>query len=663
MLVNYFHIVLSILCFLGIGLLIGYPISAFFAGRTASRLMLAPTLGLGIYGAVGIPIFSHIPFRAPFILALIGLLTVVSWMIGKKAQPIMPDQAAPRPAWFVLIAIVALLPVFTILPIPTQGRGWVFGGPVFDHTKVVFVDSIARSDLPPVNPLYSEIPAAHSEGKPLGLNYYYLWYFVASNALKILPVTGYEADIALTYLTAAISLLTVGWVAIAVAGNCAVVWWILPIAFISQLRLIIEVISGPYLSKWMPCHGVEPWIIQASWVSQHLFSATMAIVALVAFTYVISRPHSSFIFSLIWGTLSAAAYASSTYVGMGLALSYSVIVLFYLSTLWANKGRALMHFGLALTVSVACSLSFILQQAALAGHRKVMAVRVLHVLEVKEGFQGNLINGLAYWLLMLLLDFGFLYLMTWLFIFCKKVKRDSFERDLKILLGVAFFVPLVSGQFLCSVIANNDLGWRIILPAALAMMVAAATVASEAINGQLPKLKNAVLVLMAVTMIPGCIAGLNFIFNGIACRLNDKPSPQMVEFGNEPALWRDVRSVTPPDERVLNNPMANAAMTPWPTNLGWALFANRSHCAGAYDFLRSFTPTLTPAGVADRVKYFNKFFSGDIQPDDLRMIKERYHCATLIVTKRDGLWDKPILEHNDFFHLVIESPKGWRIYR
>ncbi|XHR30244.1 MAG: hypothetical protein ACFUZC_06720 [Chthoniobacteraceae bacterium] len=625
--------------------------------------MLAPTLGLGIYGAVGIPVFSHIPFRAPFILALVGLLTVASVLIGKKARPIMPDQTAPRPAWFVLLAIVALLPVFMIVPHSTHEKGWVFGAPVFDHVKIAVVDSIARSGLPPVNPYYSETQGGSPEGKPPGLYYYYLTLFVTSNAVKLLPITGFEADIAMTYVVAAISLLTVSWVAIAVAGNCAVAWWILPIALISQLRLIVEFISGPYLPKWVSCHGVEPWIIQAAWVHQHLFAATLALVALVAFTYVISRPQSSLFFSLIWGTLSAAAYASSVYVGMGLALCYSVLVLFYFSTLWANKGRALLHFGLALAVSVACSLSLILQQAALAGQRKVMAVQILHVLHVKAGFQGNLSNGLAYWFVLLLVDFGFLYLMTWLFIFCRKVKRDGFERDLKTLLCVAFFVPLIAGQFLCSIIANNDLGWRIILPAALAMMIAAATVTSEAIRGQLPKLKTAVLFLMAVTMVPGCIAGLHFTFNGIACRLNDKTSPQMVEFGNEPALWRDVRSVTSPDERVLNNPMANAGITPWPTNLGWALFSDRSHCAAAYDLLRSYAPSLTKDGVADRVKFFDKFFSGDIQPDDLRMIKEHYHCATLVVTKRDGLWDKPILEHNDFFHLVLESPKGWRIYR
>ncbi|XHR30246.1 MAG: hypothetical protein ACFUZC_06730 [Chthoniobacteraceae bacterium] len=174
MLVNYFHIVLSILCFLGVGLLIGYPISAFFASKTGSRLMLAPTLGLGIYGIVGIPVFSHIPFRAPFILLLVGLLAAASVLIGKKARPIMPDQAAPRPAWFVLLAIIALLPTFTILPHSTAGKGWVFAGPVFDHVKVAMVDSIARSGLPPVNPYYSETQGGSPEGKPPGLYYYYL---------------------------------------------------------------------------------------------------------------------------------------------------------------------------------------------------------------------------------------------------------------------------------------------------------------------------------------------------------------------------------------------------------------------------------------------------------------------------------------------------------
>ena len=98
------------------------------------------------------------------------------------------------PAWaYGIAAPLALLPTIAILPKETSD-GIALAGPVFDHAKAAITDDIARLGLPPGNPFFG----AAGERLP----YYYLWYFGAAQLTRVLGISGWEADAAMTWFTA-----------------------------------------------------------------------------------------------------------------------------------------------------------------------------------------------------------------------------------------------------------------------------------------------------------------------------------------------------------------------------------------------------------------------------------------------------------------------------
>ncbi len=79
-------------------------------------------------------------------------------------------------------------------------RGVHLADPIFDHSKIAIIDAMTRQGLPPVNPVFGAVGAA---GR---LVYYYLWHFSAAELALPLRVSGWEADIGLTWFTAFASL-------------------------------------------------------------------------------------------------------------------------------------------------------------------------------------------------------------------------------------------------------------------------------------------------------------------------------------------------------------------------------------------------------------------------------------------------------------------------
>ena len=99
----------------------------------------------------------------------------------------------------VAAALVALLPAATILPKSSGGAVWLADA-TFDHAKVAIIDAMARLGLPPVNPVIGEA------GPWSGLAYYYLWHFSAAEIALVTTMSGWEADVGLTWFTAFASL-------------------------------------------------------------------------------------------------------------------------------------------------------------------------------------------------------------------------------------------------------------------------------------------------------------------------------------------------------------------------------------------------------------------------------------------------------------------------
>ncbi|MCZ4093659.1 hypothetical protein [Sinorhizobium psoraleae] len=79
--------------------------------------------------------------------------------------------------------------------------------------------------------------------------------------------------------------------------------------------------------------------------------------------------------------------------------------------------------------------------------------------------------------------------------------------------------------------------------------------------------------------------------------------------------------------------------------------------------MRAYAAQLTPTQASDIYNFFIDAFEGAATEEELRVMKEKYLCKTLVVTPRDGLWGKSVLDDNSVYKLISEKKGKWRIYR
>ena len=213
-------------------------------------------------------------------------------------------------------------------------------------------------------------------------------------------------------------------------------------------------------------------------------------------------------------------------------------------------------------------------------------------------------------------------------------------------------MSLVCGWLLVSTLGeNNDLGWRAVLPAVLMLMVGAA--AALARLKARPILLAGALVLVAV----GLVDGLRFGAGNVVVPANAAtPGLPAAE-----TLWAAVRRVTPPGERVANNPDYLAKATPWPVNMSWALLADRRSCFAGRDLVRPFS-SLSQDAVDAADALFKRVFEGQPEPGDIDQLANRLHCDTVVVAPGDGAWMRDPFAASALYRMVEETP-AWRIYR
>src|SRR4051812_34393812 len=133
----------------------------------------APVVGWAIHSAVALPILTLTGFSVISVVSLAILATIGAgflWIVGGSED----DSKESIPVWAVLgAAVLALVPAIAIAP-KISADAVQLSSPIFDHSKIALIDSIARLGLPPVNPFFGEFGEA---GRPA---YYFLWYFSAA---------------------------------------------------------------------------------------------------------------------------------------------------------------------------------------------------------------------------------------------------------------------------------------------------------------------------------------------------------------------------------------------------------------------------------------------------------------------------------------------------
>jgi hypothetical protein len=552
----------------------------------------------------------------------------------------------------VAAALLALVPAAAIVP-KFSGAGVGVADAIFDHSKIAIIDAMTRQGLPPINPIFGEVGAASR------LTYYYLWHFSAAELALLLRISGWEADIGLTWFTAFASLSLMMGLAVWLSKDTRAALLVVALAAAASLRGLVSWISGsheltPFLSH---ANGFAGWLFQAACVPQHLMSASCVVMAMLLVARYAQRPSAGILATLVLTV--AAGFESSTYVG---GVTLAIAALFVAPFLFAGiESAGRLRFAAAMAIAavlVACLVApFVVDQLAATAARADATPIVIRPFEVLGDMFPETVRRVldlpAYWLIELPLEFPATYIAGAIaLVFALRSALPPMERTAAVALAGLACAGIVGSWLLASTLGDvNDLGLRAVLPAAIILIAVAAA-------GMLRAPRRA--------LIAGCALGglvLSLPATGQMIRYNftgDAASDGAV-FAQSPQLWDAVRRYAGPTDRVANNPLYLQDLTPWPVNLSWALLANRSSCFAGRELAVAFAPL--PAERREAIsKQFIRIFAGEGTPEDVSEMANKYRCDVVVVVPQDKAWNNDPFASRPQYRQAESREGRWRIY-
>jgi hypothetical protein len=619
---------------------------------------MAPSLGWAAHSATALPLFSLLGFSPTAVFGWVGIClaaSIVALRTHRPANDHPADENVRIPVWaWVGAALVALAPALAILP-KFVGDGVALAVPIFDHSKVAIIDEIARFGPPPANPFFGA-------GEPSWLVYYYLWHFSAAELALLPRMSGWEADVALTWFSAFASLTLMIGLATWFSARASAAFWVLLLCLSASLRPVLAGIFGAEAVGrviWAAT-GFAGWLFQAAWVPQHLTSAVCVVLAMFLLCRLVERR--SFLLLAVLVLVVAAGFESSTWVGgvtFAMAASAAGLVLLIRAEP-AQRLPFLLSAALAGVLAVGLASPFLRDQYLATAARGLgwpVALAPHEVLAL--WFPDSVRRALdlpAYWLVLLPVELPAIYLTGSIMLVRCVASPDGppDRRGAAIAVGLLAFAGLAIAWLLASTLANNnDLAWRAVLPAVMVLTVFAAVGLSHALAARATIAAAAGFTALAL----GLPDGVRLIREYAVGRA----TPSSAAFAATPSLWQAVRSQAAPDERIGNNPLFLQDLTPWPINLSWALLANRRSCFAGEEFALAFTP-LSPARRAEIEAQFVRIFAGEGSADDIFQLATRYDCRVVVITPADGAWKRDPFAASRYYRSV-EAAAEWRIYR
>lgn len=633
--------------------LLGYAVARhlFPRGLAAGA---APVLGWAVHSAAALPIFFVVGF-SPLVVVVVSVLCIVA-SAGSLAVPRAKHDAAPpstAPAWtYAAAAVLALIPTVAILP-KFAADAVYLAGPIFDHSKIAIIDAISRQGLPPVNPVYG------AYGAPAHLAYYYLWHFSAAELALPFRVSGWDADIGLTWFTAFASLALMVALAVWLAKDSRAAIVVIVLAAAGSLRAGLGWITGaqdlqPFLASSV---GFDGWLFQSAWVPQHLMAAACALAAMLLLVRYVQEPS-----VLLLATLAltvVAGFESSTYVG---GITFAVAALAAAPVLIAGIGRASRFrflAGIAMAaLAVGCfAAPFALDQVATVAARHDPHPVIVHPFAVLgDVFPDRLRHILdlpGYWLIELPTQFPALYpagaIALWAALRSigaaqEKAALACFSCLAGAGLCVAWLLASTLGD-------NNDLALRAALPAVMVLTIA---IAAGVLRGPYRPLIGAVSLCGLILGLPNSV---HLVRSDIA---GDYVTAAKL-FVQSPALWQAVRRYAAPGARVANDPLYLQHLTPWPANISWALLSDRSSCFAGRELAVAFAPLPAPQREAINAQ-FVRVFDGQGTPADIDQMAKVYRCDVAVVVPQDGAWKNDPFASSPDYRLAESQDGRWRIY-
>jgi hypothetical protein len=632
--------------------LLGYALARRMLPR-AIALGSAAVIGWAAHSALALPLFIWIGFSPLTVIGVGAICALLSACALLAPGHQRADSTAAIPVWaLAAAAVLALVPAAAIVP-KFSGDAVQLADPIFDHSKVAIIDAMARLGVPPVNPVFGEF------GAPGRLAYYYLWHFSAAQLSLALSISGWEADIGLTWFTAFASLNLMMGVAVWLSKRAAAAIFVVALGTAGSLWATLDRAAGadnlsPLL--WPPI-GMAGWLFQAAWVPQHLMSASCVIVATLLMTQYAQRQRIVLLLTLVG--VVVAGFESSTYVG-GVTFAIAALATAPI-LLMAAEGAKRLRFAVGMAVAavlvVGLAAPFMLDQLATVRARgDSVPIVIDHYAVLGEWLPRlprRLLDLPAYWLILLPIELPAAYLAGAIALIV--ALRAAMPRQDKLALAVLTSLTGVSlcvSWLLVSTLAdNNDLGLRGILPAEMILIAGAA--AGLTFKPRRTAIAAAALGGLALSL-PDSAEMIHDYTRGTP-RKDDKI------FAQTPQLWAAVRGYAAPAARVANNPLFAQDVTSWPVNISWALLANRSSCFAGRELAIPFAP-LPPARVDAINAQFIRVFGGQGTEQDVDDMARHYGCDVVVVTAEDGAWSNDPFAAGPDYRLAETREGEWRIY-
>jgi hypothetical protein len=631
---------------------LGYALTRHLLPR-ALAIGAAPVTGWAVHSAATLPIFFLIGFSPVAVVAVAALCVAVSVATLKLVAQSDADAAPAIPWWaFVAAAMLALVPAVAILPKIAPGAVHL-ADPTFDHSKIVIIDAMTRQGLPPVDPVFG---AAGPHG---GLFYYYLWHYSAAALALPLHISGWEADIGLTWFTALASLSLLMGLAVWLSKRSAAAIWVVAFAAAASLRGVLSWIFGSYALKPFLAQptGFAGWLFQAAWAPQHLMSASCVVMAMLLIARYAQQQSVLLLLTLV--LVVVAGLESSTYVG-GIAFAIAAVVaapLLLVAIEPARRLRFCAGMAVAAVLAICLAAPFLNNQLmAVAAREDNDPIVIRHFAVLGAMFPAALRRALdwpAYWLLLLPIELPATYVAGAMALTAMlRSGAPSPEKLATAALACLAAAGLLASWLLASTLGdNNDLGLRAVLPAASVLIAAAAA-------GMMLLPRRAVIVASAIG---GLILSLPDTAAMMRSNVDGTATPDGAAFAQTPELWQAVRRYAAPTARVANNPLFLQDLTPWPANISWALLANRSSCFAGRELALALAPLPDARREAINAQ-FVRVFAGEGTAGDLSDMAKKYGCDVVVVVPQDKAWTNDPFALSPDYHLAENRDGRWRIY-
>jgi hypothetical protein len=657
---------------------LGFPVLERLVSPTLA-LPLAPLTGWALHSVVALPIFFVMPFTR-WSIAIVALLALPAVWFALRVEHryerrrggridadrfgVDDERDARRlrvsPWAWPCALILALLCAAAIVP-KHVGDAVILSDQIFDHAKVAMIDDMARVGLPPGNPFL-----AHDGGSDR-LTYYYLLHFSAAELSRLLGISGWEADIAMTFFAAFTSLAAMMALAVKFSGRASAAIWVVAFAASSSCRMVLLWMFGTRtFDSWVgPPGGWGGWLFQAPWVPQHLISTSCVLLSVLMMVRLAADR--SILTVLVLAASIAAAFESSTWIGgiVFALVAACVVPLLIARTRPSRRAAFVGALSIAAVLTVLLIGPMLMDQMAASARRgngfpiTLMAFEVFDY-GVPQAWRGAF-DKPAYWFVFLPIALTATYVPGMIVLLRSLIGRalfshgDATSRSIATqALALTTLVALAGSWLLVSTIAdNNDLGWRAgLLGSCVLIVFAAVGVATWASD------RKRIAVALTIALL---LLGVPETWSQIKRNVAPQARPEATVFAGEPAMWQHVRSYTSDVDRVASNPLALAGLTPWPVNIGWSLLADRRSCYASWELTQVYSSIPHDALRAIDAQ-FVRVFAGQAAEQDVEQLATTYDCSVVVVTPEDGAWTHDPFRASPFYEAVDEEAH-WRIYR